>query len=64
MQEYFKDLAFYVNPASVEDIKEKILEAYAKPRTDELKQHILNNYTWEKVAEKTLEAYKLALNKN
>jgi glycosyltransferase involved in cell wall biosynthesis len=59
--EYFKNFALYVNPASVKDIKEKILEAYAKPRTDELKQHILNNYTWEIVAKRTMEAYKLAL---
>lgn len=61
--EYFKNFALYVNPASVEDIKEKILRAYEKPRTDELKQHILNNYTWESVAKKTIEAYKLAMDK-
>lgn len=64
MSEYFKNLAFYVNPESVENIKRKILEAYEQPRTDKLKQHILNNYTWEKVAEKTMKAYTLVLKRH
>jgi glycosyltransferase involved in cell wall biosynthesis len=62
ISEYLKNYALYVNPASVEDIKEKILEAYEKPKTDELKQHILNNYTWERAAKKTIEAYEVARN--
>lgn len=61
--EYFKDYATYANPASIEDIKAKILEAYEKPRNNKLKEHILNSYTWEKTAEKTLRAYESALNK-
>jgi glycosyltransferase involved in cell wall biosynthesis len=61
MSDYFKDLALYVNPASAEDIEEKILEAYQKPKTDELKQHILNNYTWEQTAKRTMEAYDVVL---
>jgi len=63
LSEYLKDFAVYLNPASVEDVKKKILEAYEKPKTEELKQHILKNYTWEHVAKGTLEAYKLALNR-
>lgn len=61
--EYFKNYASYVNPASKEDIKKKILEAYERPKNNELKEHILNNYTWEKTAERTLDAYNLALSK-
>lgn len=61
-REYFKNYALYVNPGSKEDIREKILEAYEKPKNDNLKQYILNNYTWEKTAERTLEAYSLTLN--
>jgi glycosyltransferase involved in cell wall biosynthesis len=60
--EYFRDYALYINPLSVDDIKEKILEAYNKPRDNKLREHILNNYTWEKAAEKTLQAYRLMLN--
>lgn len=61
--EYFKDYASYINPFSIEDIKEKILVAYNKPKNNKLKKHILDNYTWEKAAEKTLRAYDLVLNK-
>jgi glycosyltransferase involved in cell wall biosynthesis len=60
--EYLKNLAMYVNPASVTDIKNKILKAYERPKTDKLKQYILNNYCWEHTAEKTMHAYDLALN--
>jgi glycosyltransferase involved in cell wall biosynthesis len=61
--EYFKNHALYVNPLSTEDIKEKILEAYYKPKNNKLKEHILENYTWDKAAEKTLQAYNLVLNR-
>lgn len=57
--EYFKDYAWYVNPASTEDIRKKILEAYENPKSRKLRKLILDNYTWEKVAQKTLEAYDL-----
>jgi len=62
--EYFKNYALYANPLSIEDIKAKILEAYEKPKDNKLKQHILENYSWEKTAKETMEAYNLALNKS
>jgi glycosyltransferase involved in cell wall biosynthesis len=61
LPEYLKDFAWYVNPASAGDIKEKILEACKEPKTDRLKEHILNNYTWERAAKETMEAYEVAL---
>jgi glycosyltransferase involved in cell wall biosynthesis len=60
-REYFGDHALYVNPTSKEDIKEKILEAYEKPKNDGLKRYILKNYTWERTAEKTVRAYERVL---
>ena len=60
--EYLRNMALYVNPASVEDIRKKVLEAFEKPKTDELKRHILSNYTWERTAKGTLEAYYRAFN--
>ncbi len=57
--EYFKNHALYIDPASKEDIKKKILEAYERPKNNVLKEHILNNYTWEKTAKRTLDAYNL-----
>jgi glycosyltransferase involved in cell wall biosynthesis len=55
--EYFKDLVSYIDPSSSKDVRSKILGALEKPKTQELRELILNNYTWEKVAEETLEAY-------
>jgi glycosyltransferase involved in cell wall biosynthesis len=60
--EYLQDFASYVNPASVADIKSKIKISYEKPRANELKERILNNYTWENTAKGTMEAYNKALN--
>jgi len=61
--EYFKDYAWYVNPESIVDLRKKILEAYAHPKSPELKNHVFRHYIWEIVAEKTLQAYRLAYNK-
>jgi glycosyltransferase involved in cell wall biosynthesis len=63
-KEYFRDYALYVDPASQDDLKAKILEAYRSPKDGKLKQHILGNFTWERTAKETLDAYRLALNKN
>jgi len=57
--EYFKDLAWYVDPASIKDIRKKISDALEKPKTTTLRQLILKSYTWETVAEKTIQAYDL-----
>jgi len=59
--EYFKDYAWYVNPNSIGDIKTKILEAYSAAKDQKLRERILKNYTWEHVAEETLNAYKRVL---
>jgi glycosyltransferase involved in cell wall biosynthesis len=57
-KEYFEDLALYVNPASPEDIKQKVMQAFKNPKSGLLKKHIMQNFTWKEVAEKTLEAYR------
>jgi len=58
-REYFGEYAWYVNPWSAKDISAKIKDAYDKQKSGLLKKRILENYTWEKVAQKTLEAYHL-----
>ncbi|WP_205503245.1 glycosyltransferase family 4 protein [Rufibacter psychrotolerans] len=60
-EEYFEDYAFYCNPEDPASIRAAIDQAMAAPFTEGLRQKILNNYTWEITAAKTLEAYKLAL---
>jgi glycosyltransferase involved in cell wall biosynthesis len=58
-REYFREHAFYVDPFSPKDLKLKIRSAFEQPKSSELKKLILENYTWDKVARKTLEAYHL-----
>ncbi len=63
-KEYFKDMVEYIKPKSKESLKMAIIKASKKKKNEELKNHILNNYIWEKVAEKTYSAYKQLLRKN
>ena len=60
-EEYFEDYAFYCEPDDIDSIKIAIEKAYKSEFNPKLKEKILTNYTWEKTAEKTLEAYELAL---
>jgi glycosyltransferase involved in cell wall biosynthesis len=57
-EEYFGDLALYVNPAKYEDIKSKIKQSMEQGKSLNVRKHLLKNFTWEKHAEKTLRAYK------
>ena len=57
-KEYFGDYAYYCEPNSVDSIRQAIMKAYESPVNPKLREHILNHYTWEKTAEKTLEAYR------
>ncbi|MCK9150781.1 glycosyltransferase [Methanobacterium alcaliphilum] len=61
--EYFEDLVHYCDPSNLNSIKEAVKEAYNSPPNNNLKQHILENFTWDIVAEKTLNAYKSVLKK-
>jgi glycosyltransferase involved in cell wall biosynthesis len=59
--EYFGDFAHYCEPDSVESIRNAILEAYRKPADTRLREHVLDKFTWQRTAEKTLEGYRLSL---
>jgi glycosyltransferase involved in cell wall biosynthesis len=60
-QEYFEDYAYYCDPDDVSSIKKAIDLAYENPVNPQLKNKILSQYIWEKTAQKTIEAYQLAL---
>jgi glycosyltransferase involved in cell wall biosynthesis len=60
-KEYFGNHAFYFNPQSTKEIQTGIINAYTKPKRNELRDYIIEHFTWEKVAEKTMLAYKWAL---
>lgn len=58
--EYFGELAYYCDPGNIDSIVEAIAEAWEENDTNKkylLKQRILGNYTWDRAADRTLEAY-------
>ena len=60
-REYFGTMAHYVDPHSVDSIRDGITTALNKHRNDGLKDHIKREFLWSKVAEKTLAVYKRIL---
>jgi len=49
-KEYFRDMASYIDPYSVQSIKEGIEDTLNKPKTENLKEFIKNNFLWDKIA--------------
>ena len=56
-REYFKDYAEYCVPDDLSDIRTKVLRAVERKPEPELPYYILNNFTWQRVAEKTRQIY-------
>jgi len=63
-RDYFKDYAWYCDPDDIKSIRQAVDAAFDAPFNQELKKHIMANYTWEQAAKETLYAYKQVLNKN
>ena len=59
--EYFEDMATYCNPDNINSIIDALVDAYNKPFNKKLQLKIKNEYTWNKAAEKTYEAYQEVL---
>ena len=59
--EYFGLNTLCCDPLDIESIQKNVLKAWNSPKSDELKNFILNNFTWKKAALKTLNAYKYIL---
>jgi glycosyltransferase involved in cell wall biosynthesis len=57
-KEYFKDMAVYVSPASVESISDGIQLSLNSGMSDKLKEFVKNNFLWRKIAGKTIDVYK------
>ena len=57
-EEYYKDLAIYVNPYSEESIEKGIKKALAKRKGSDLREHIRKNFLWLQTAERLLALYK------
>ncbi|MFZ0454502.1 MAG: glycosyltransferase family 4 protein [Ignavibacteriaceae bacterium] len=56
-KEYFKDMALYPDIYSVESIKNSIEKSLGKPKDENLKDYIKNNFLWNKIAGDTSEVY-------
>jgi glycosyltransferase involved in cell wall biosynthesis len=63
--EYFKDLAWYADPADPESIRRAVEHAmndeFVSERTSSLQQRVAENFTWHHAAQATLDGYKRAL---
>ncbi|MGQ9708405.1 MAG: glycosyltransferase family 4 protein [bacterium] len=58
-REYFGDYANYLEPASVASIEKALKETLKRPKTDNLKKHIMTNYLWENCGKILLQKYTL-----
>jgi glycosyltransferase involved in cell wall biosynthesis len=61
--EYFENFVYYCDPEDITSIKNAVNNAWDKEQSEDLKQHILNNFTWEHAAKITLTAYKNILSR-
>lgn len=61
-REYFGDLAFYCDPSSASSVLNAVERAMNSPRNPALQKRIMENFTWQQAAAKTLKAYQRVLN--
>jgi glycosyltransferase involved in cell wall biosynthesis len=55
--EYFEDLAFYCEPGDLAGIRDAVQRAWETTKNHNLKERVLQKFTWEKTASTTREAY-------
>mgnify|MGYP003937784491 CR=1 FL=1 len=60
-RDYLGDYAVYCDPGDINSIQEAIQKAYVAKFNPEFKEHILNNFTWDKTAAQTLAVYNRVL---
>ncbi len=63
VRDFYKDYAFYCEPDNVNSIREAVIKAYETPFNPECREHIIKNFSMERVAKKTIEAYEYLLKK-
>jgi len=59
---YFEDGAFYCEPNDIGSIRSAIEKAYSTPINKNLRNKILDKFTWKTTATETLKAYETVLN--
>ena len=63
-RDYFGETATYVEPTSVPSISKGIGQSLGMAKSAELREHILREFTWRSVAEKTARVYEEALSRS
>ncbi|MBI5022149.1 MAG: glycosyltransferase [Ignavibacteriales bacterium] len=61
--EYFGSHAEYVDPLSIDSIRQGILRALTEEKSVDLQTHIKNEYLWDRIAQKTFKIYDQLLSK-
>ncbi|HTW90539.1 MAG TPA: glycosyltransferase family 4 protein [bacterium] len=61
-QEYFADLAAYLEPASEESIRNAIEQTLARKKDSALRERIMKNYLWPRAGETLAQIYRSATN--
>lgn len=56
-KEYYEDLAYQVDPYSVDDIGKSVIKALETTKQPELSHHILKEYSLEKLTEQLIKSY-------
>ena len=59
-RDYFGNDAFYADPQDTAGIYKAVLDASLKPYDETLRNRVYSNFTWEKTAAATLEAYNMS----
>jgi glycosyltransferase involved in cell wall biosynthesis len=62
-REYFGEMAEYVDPYSVNSIRMGMERALNRSKNSDLREHVKNNYLWNKIAEKTMSVFEGLINK-
>ncbi len=57
-QEYFGDLAYYLNPTDTESIREAVMKAWNSPSVgNALREHVRQHFTWRHAAKQLADVY-------
>jgi len=56
-RDYFKDYILYADPNNYSEIERQLEAALNKKKSEDFKSYIINNFLWERIAEKIIEVY-------
>jgi glycosyltransferase involved in cell wall biosynthesis len=60
-REYFGDMATYVDPHSIDSIRNGVIQALQAKKSEGLREHIRREFLWQKISERTATVYREVL---